>query len=171
MKVFSMRKPARTVAAAEPVSALPLGISRRAFSRDGMSGAPKTSVRSERVLLVEDDFLVASQIEGALSDAGFNVVGIAGSADEAMELASSEQPALCVMDIRLAGARDGIDAALELFKTRGLRCIFATAHSDAEARRRAEAAAPLGWLQKPYSPAALVAMVRDAVRELGGNRD
>ena len=72
------------------------------------------------------------------------------------------------MDIRLAGDRDGIDTALELSGTHGVRCIFATAHSDSETRARAQAAAPLGWLQKPYTTASLVLQVRDALRELPG---
>ena len=62
---------------------------------------------------------------------------------------SSQRPALCVMDIRLAGSRDGIEAAIEIFMAHGIRCIFATAHADPEARVRAEKAVPHGWLQKP----------------------
>jgi len=121
---------------------------------------------AERVLLIEDDFLVATQIEAALIDAGFEIAGVGSSADEAIELASSRQPALCVMDIRLGGGRDGIEAAIEIFKAHGIRCIFATAHADPEARVRAEKAAPLGWLQKPFSMASLVAAVRGGVRDL-----
>jgi DNA-binding NarL/FixJ family response regulator len=114
-------------------------------------------------LIVEDDFLVATQIESALADAGFEIAGTAASADEALELASSHRPALCVMDIRLAGSRDGVDAALELFRAHGIRCIFATAHYDHDVRSRAAGAYPLGWLQKPYTMASLVAMVRNAL--------
>ena len=75
------------------------------------------------------------------------------------------------MDIRLAGDRDGIDTALELFRLHGIRCIFASAYSDQEARRRAAPAAPLGWLQKPYTMASLTAKVRAAVSELRSRRD
>jgi hypothetical protein len=50
----------------------------------------------------------------------------------------------------------------------GIRCIFASAYSDAEARQRAEPAAPLGWLQKPYSMTSLTAAVRQATNELHG---
>ena len=70
------------------------------------------------------------------------------------------------MDIRLAGDRDGIDTALELFRSHGIRCIFASAYSDQEAQRRAAPAAPLGWLQKPYTMASLTAKVRAALSEL-----
>jgi DNA-binding NarL/FixJ family response regulator len=70
------------------------------------------------------------------------------------------------MDIRLAGERDGIDAARQLFSEFGIRCIFATAHDDAGTRARAEPFAPLGWLPKPYTASSLVALVAEAVSTL-----
>lgn len=124
------------------------------------------SHQSERILVVEDDVLIASQIEIALIDAGFEVCGIAATSKEALQLAQAQSPTLVMMDIRLAGERDGIDTALELFRSHGIRCIFASAFSDQEARRRAAPAVPLGWLQKPYSMSALIAVVRVAVSEL-----
>lgn len=129
------------------------------FARDDTSTTGKDSRDSFRILIVEDDYLVASDIEAALTTAGLEVVGVAASAEEAIALAASHAPSLAVMDIRLAGERDGIDAALELFREHGLRCIFATAHADDDARHRAAPAKPLAWLQKPYSVASLVALI------------
>jgi DNA-binding NarL/FixJ family response regulator len=151
------RGPASTLSSSRPGAA---------FARDESSGPRARAAAAERILLIEDDFLVAIQIEAALIEAGFEIAGIGVSADEAIELASSRRPVLCVMDIRLAGPRDGIEAAIEIFKSHGIRCIFATAHFDHDARTRAEEAVPLGWLQKPFSMASLVAAVRTAVREL-----
>jgi two-component system, response regulator PdtaR len=122
--------------------------------------------RADRILLVEDDYLVAMQAESALLAAGFDVVGIAVTAEEAIEMAAASGPALVVMDIRLAGKRDGIDAALDLFRKQGTRCIFATAHDDGQARARAKPSNPLGWLPKPYSMPALVEMVRRCLGDL-----
>ncbi|UPK07657.1 response regulator [Bradyrhizobium sp. 170] len=119
-----------------------------------------------RVLVVEDDFLIAMQTEVALTTAGFEVVGPATTAEEAVALAGEAQPALAVMDIRLASTRDGIDAARQLYQDFAIRCIFATAHDDAHTRGRAEPYAPLGWLPKPYSMASLVAVVAEAAAEL-----
>jgi two-component system, response regulator PdtaR len=119
-----------------------------------------------RVLVVEDDFLIAMQTEIALTTAGFEVVGPATTAEEAVALAGETQPALAVMDIRLASARDGIDAARQIYQDFAIRCIFATAHDDALTRGRAEPYAPLGWLPKPYTMASLVAVVAEAVAEL-----
>lgn len=136
-------------------------------AREDAPGPGRSTPTQPRVLLVEDDFMVASEAEHALAAAGFTVVGTATTAEEAIALATQEHPALVVMDIRLAGGRDGIDAALELFRTLGLRCVFATAHANSEVRKRAAPAAPLGWLQKPYTTDSLAELVRRAVKELG----
>jgi DNA-binding NarL/FixJ family response regulator len=119
-----------------------------------------------RVLIVEDDFLIAGEMEATLVEAGFEVVGVVPTGEEALELARARPPTLAVVDIRLAGNHDGIDTALELFRTHGVRSVFASAYSDPETRLRADPAAPLGWLQKPYPMRSLTAMVRQAVNEL-----
>lgn len=139
---------------------------RVAFSRDESSGADRGPAGSARILIVEDDYLVASEMEDALMQAGLEIAGIANSAEESLELAAAERPALVVMDIRLNGKRDGVDAALELFATHGIRCVFATAHQTADAHARAEPAKPLAWVPKPYTMRTLVEVVRQAVREL-----
>jgi len=115
------------------------------------------------VLIVEDDFLIGLQTESALTDAGIEVVGIARTAEEAVILARQRRPVLAVMDIRIAGQRDGVEAAGELFREFGVRCIFATAHDDQRTRSRAEPFAPLGWLAKPYTMASLIALVRQSM--------
>ena len=115
------------------------------------------------ILIVEDDFLIATQAESALMDAGFSVSGIATTAEEALALAKQRQPALVIMDIRLAGQRDGIDAAGDLFRELGLQCVFATAHDDQQTRARAEPFAPLGWLTKPYTMPSLIRLVRESI--------
>ena len=119
-----------------------------------------------RILIVEDDFFVALDLEAGLVNAGMVVVGPARTAEEAVALARAENPQLAVMDIRLASARDGIDAALDLYRDFGIRSIFASAHADPMFRKRAEPASPLGWLQQPYTVDAVVRSVRQAIAEL-----
>lgn len=131
--------------------------------------APERSEETEQldkgggILIVEDDFLIAMQAESALKDAGFSVNGVAATAEEALALAKQRRPAIVIMDIRLASQRDGIDAASDLFRDLGLRCVFATAHDDEQTRARAEPFAPLGWLAKPYTIASLLKLVREAI--------
>ncbi|HWA89831.1 MAG TPA: response regulator [Rhizomicrobium sp.] len=119
-----------------------------------------------RLLLVEDEFLIALTLESDLKENGYEVVGIAGTADEAERLAGRERPDLVIMDIRLAGPRDGIQAALAIFEQTGIRCVFATAHADAQSKARAQACAPLAWLQKPYGRGTLIETVETALKLL-----
>ncbi|PBB17908.1 response regulator [Mesorhizobium sp. WSM4313] len=136
------------------------------FSRDDVSGGRAETTLNQSILVVEDDYLIALDIEAGLLAEGFLLAGLATSADEAISMALSTKPVLALMDIRLLGKRDGIDAAVELYRDLGIRCIFTTAHGDRDLRLRAEAARPLGWVQKPYSIATLVAAIRDAFQKL-----
>jgi two-component system, response regulator PdtaR len=113
-----------------------------------------------RILIVEDDYFVATTLEQGLVDADFEVVGIAVTAEEALHLADLYRPALVIMDVRLAGARDGIDAAVNLRSRFGIGSIFTTAHGDETTRARAEIAQPLGWLIKPYSLKTVLQTIR-----------
>jgi len=146
--------------------AAPADKPKRSFARDDAAGRAKEPALRPRILIVEDDFLVAADVEAALLDAGFEVVGIAETADGALAAVAAEKPSLVLMDIRLAGARDGIEAAIDIYRKHGIRCLFASAHSDALARGRAQPAQPLGWLQKPYSMGRLVEAVSRALSDL-----
>jgi CheY-like chemotaxis protein len=120
-----------------------------------------------RILIVEDDYMVALSNEWALTDAGFEVVATVASGEEALVAAKQAQPDLVLMDIRLGGQMDGIDAALAL-RSQGISCIFASANSDPGTVARSEAAQPLGWIRKPFTDVALVAAVRRAMGQLRG---
>ena len=135
------------------------------FGHDDSASSGKRPSEPVRVLVVEDDFLIATQMEIALTEADF-VVTLAASAEQAIAIAKADRPALAVMDVRLAGKRDGIDAALQLFRDYQIRCIFATAHQDKEVQRRAQPALPLAWLRKPYSMVMLVETIRRGLKEL-----
>jgi DNA-binding NarL/FixJ family response regulator len=137
-----------------------------AFAHDDAAGTAQAPAAAARIVIVEDDYLIAYELESALVEAGYQIVGVAASADEAAEIAAAEQPALAVMDIRLSGERDGIDAALELFEKHRIRCVFASAHQTAEAHRRAEPACPLAWISKPYTMESLVQAIQWALSEL-----
>jgi len=142
-----------------------------ALAPDDRAVSGEQADQRDRILIVEDDLLVASEMGATLCDGGFEVAGIVTTGKEALQLAQAEPLTLAVMDIRIAGGLDGIDTALELFRSHGIRCIFASAHFDRDSRLRAEPAAPLGWLQKPYTMASLAATVRAAVRELRSQAD
>lgn len=120
-----------------------------------------------KVLLVEDEFLIAMTAEDVLCEAGLDVVGVATTYDEAVALSESMRPDLVLMDIRLASARDGIEAAIEIKQQLGIPSVFTSANHDEETVLRAAPAEPVGWLPKPYTPEALVQVARAELKKLG----
>lgn len=137
-----------------------------AGSRKSEAGSQSTGADKHaggRILVVEDDWFAGMDMEAALDQAGYDVMGVVMSAEEAIESAGESRPDLVLMDVRLVGARDGVDAALEIARRFGIRCLFVTAFVDPALKARAEPARPLGWLTKPISGETLVAAVRDAL--------
>ena len=137
-----------------------------AGSRKSEAGEPGTGADRQagtRILVVEDDWFAGMDMESALDKAGYDVRGVVMSAEEAIEAAGESRPDLVLMDVRLVGARDGVDAALEIGRRFGIRCLFVTAFVDPALKARAEPARPIGWLTKPIAGDALVAAVRDAL--------
>ena len=115
--------------------------------------------RIERIVVAEDEVLVRLDVEHQLTEAGFIVVGSAETADEVVRVVEREQPDLIIMDIRLAGPRDGVDAALEIWQRFGIRCLFASGNIDPESRLRACPARPWGFISKPFTLAQLRAAI------------
>ena len=107
--------------------------------------------RSLRVLIVEDEFFISLHTKGLLQALGHVVVAVAVSADQAVSIAGREKPDVVLMDIRLAGPRDGIEAAEEIRSRFGIGSIFVTANTDPHTRQRAEAIRPIGILEKPLT--------------------
>ncbi len=116
-----------------------------------------------RILVVEDDWFIGMEIETVLRQAGYEVLDLVPTAEEAVEVALRLQPDLVLMDIRLAGPRDGIEAAIEIRQRADIASLFVSAHQDERARRRAERARPAGWVGKPFSHAQLLSAIK-AVR-------
>lgn len=122
-----------------------------------------------RILIVEDQFIVAVDCELHLRAAGMECVGVATTAASALDLAERERPDLIIMDIRLASRADGIEAAIVIYERLGIRCIFSSAHADALTHASAARARPLAWVDKPYSSEGLIEAVRRALDEVESN--
>ena len=103
------------------------------------------------ILIVEDEFFIALDAQEQAEQLGHRVVGIAVSADQALAIIERERPDVVLMDIRLTGGRDGIDAAREIRERFGIQSIFVSANTDPSTRRRAEALGPLAFLEKPLT--------------------
>jgi CheY-like chemotaxis protein len=119
-----------------------------------------------RILVVEDQYFVAADCELNLRSGGFDCVGLATTAREAVDLAQAERPDLILMDTRLASRADGVEAAIVIYERLGIRCILCGPHADDLVRAAAERARPLGWLNKPYTGAELIDAVREGLAQL-----
>jgi CheY-like chemotaxis protein len=113
------------------------------------------------ILLVEDDPLVASAIEEILVDAGLTIAAVS-SAAAALALAEATAFRLALVDIRLAGALDGIELACLLRDKHAIPTIFLSDLHQAETLERSRAATPLGFLQKPLRPAQMFNAIEQA---------
>lgn len=102
-----------------------------------------------RILIVEDEFIVANDLRLVLMQAGYKVVGIADSVSEARELIQTENPELVLLDIQLKGSLTGVDLALEL-KEKHIAFVFLSAHSSQRVLESAKATQPYGFLIKPF---------------------
>ena len=105
---------------------------------------------SARILVVEDEAIVALNIAERLSGLGYEVVGRATDGDGALTLAERERPDAVLMDIRLQGELDGITAATQIRQRLGLPVVFLTSYSESATLKRALQAEPFGYILKPF---------------------
>lgn len=106
---------------------------------------------SGRVLIVEDELIVADDLEWKLSQIGYEVVGMATSGDEALTLAIQKRPEIVLMDIQLQGSLNGIETAQLIQKKTGAAIIFVTAFAAVFLRDPSKMQAPGICLSKPFS--------------------
>lgn len=122
-----------------------------------------------RVLIIEDEIIVAKDIEAMLRNLGYAVCGIVRTGEEAVRRATSEQPDLVLMDIGLKGEMDGIEAARQIRATHGIPLVYFTAISDPGTFQRAKQTDPYGFICKPFEEKDLRSIVELALHH--GKRD
>lgn len=105
-------------------------------------------MKPSSLLIVEDEIILATDLEARLMDLGYRVVGIVCTGPAAINAAEQFLPDLILMDIRLSGKMDGIDAALEIRRNRDIPVLFLSAWADEQTRQRAQAAGTHGFLSK-----------------------
>jgi diguanylate cyclase (GGDEF)-like protein/PAS domain S-box-containing protein len=118
------------------------------------------------ILIVEDERIVAKDLQQTLNEMGYNAYAIAASAAEAVAHAESVRPDLVLMDIRIKGQQDGIDVAQILKARFNAGIIFLTAHSDDAIIERVKRSEPDGYLLKPVKAAALRSVIEIALYKL-----
>jgi PAS domain S-box-containing protein len=120
-------------------------------------------MQKPKILVVEDERVVAADIEESLHKLGYTVVGAAASGVHAIRRAVETEPDLVLMDIKLKGHMDGIDAAGELHSRLGIPVVFLTAYADGEILQRAKKISPSGYVLKPFDERALRSAVEIAL--------
>lgn len=103
-----------------------------------------------RILIVEDEQIVAADLERTLCRLGYRVVGLTASGQSAVEHAQQTQPDLVLMDIKLRGALDGVAAAAQIRAKAQVPIIYLTAYADEATLQRAKITEPFGYILKPF---------------------
>ena len=120
------------------------------------------------VLVVEDDYFIAHGVAAAFQGAGFEILGPFANSDAALGAARAACPRLTVMDVRIKGRRDGVEAARELRTICDCPILFHTDYADAETTARMRAVPNAELLRKPAPAAALLDAARLALTEAPG---
>jgi signal transduction histidine kinase len=120
--------------------------------------------RVSRILVVEDDCMVARDLSETLSELGYAVIGSVGSGEAAIAMTRQCEPSLVVMDIELSGVLDGIQAAEQILLEHAVPTVYLTAHSDDLTLHRAACAEPFGFVVKPFKPDELRCAIELALR-------
>jgi PAS domain S-box-containing protein len=120
---------------------------------------------SARILVVEDEAIVALDIVRQLERFGYHVVADTPRGEEAVELAARLRPDLVLMDVQLAGLMDGIEAAQAIRRNSAVPVVFLTAFATDNVLQRAKLASPFGYLVKPFDPPQLETAIEIALHQ------
>ena len=105
---------------------------------------------SIKVLIVEDENIVALEIKSRLKKLGYMVPSVASTGEEAIRKAEAFLPDLVLMDIMLKGNIDGIEAAKQISQKMDIPVVYLTAYADNQTLERAKVTAPYGYILKPF---------------------
>jgi DNA-binding LytR/AlgR family response regulator len=119
-----------------------------------------------RILIVEDEMLIAANIAMQLENYGYEIVGIIPRGEEALKVVANEQPDLVLMDINLKGEMDGIQTAIAMQKIGKIPVIYLTANTDDAHFNRAKATNPYAFISKPFKKLDLQHAVELAVERI-----
>jgi PAS domain S-box-containing protein len=116
-----------------------------------------------RILIVEDDAIVARDLKASLSKMGYFVTGVAAAGEEALEMAGENRPDLVLMDIMFDGDIDGIETAQRMRDLHDVPVIYLTAYGDQATFERAKQTLPLAFVLKPFDPQELYLTIETAL--------
>jgi len=117
----------------------------------------------EKILVVEDDTIIALTIQGRLKQFGYEVVGRASTGEDAIKKVKELQPDLVLMDIHIKGPKDGIQTAETVYGFYGVPVVYLTAYSDENTLERAQKTSPFGYVVKPFNDETLRTTIKLAL--------
>ena len=117
----------------------------------------------EKILVVEDDTIIALTIQGRLKEFGYEVVGRASTGEDAIKKVKEFQPDLVLMDIHIKGPIDGIQTAETVYGFYNIPVVYLTAYSDEKTLERAQKTSPFGYVVKPFSDDTLRTTIKMAI--------
>lgn len=120
-----------------------------------------------QILIVEDDGIIAKDIQNTLEGLGYAVAAITSNAEGAIEKAAETQPDLVLMDIMLEGDMDGVEAAEQIRDRFGIPVVYLTAHADEKTLHRAKTTGPYGYILKPFNEMELHTNIEIALYKSG----
>ncbi len=120
-------------------------------------------LNNTRVLIVEDEIVVASEIKLRLEAMGYTVIGIVNNGRDAIKKSELHEPDVILMDITLKGRMTGLEATREIARVTDIPVIFITAHTDKSTLDSARAASSHGIFTKPFSDSELQAAIQQAI--------
>ena len=123
-----------------------------------------------KVLIVEDEMIVARDLSNNLSQVGYRVCGIVTSVEKALKSVAEHEPDVVLIDIILKGPRDGIELARALQGEWNIPFLFITSHADRATVERAKATRPSGYIVKPFTPDEVYAAVEVALINFADNQ-
>ena len=116
-----------------------------------------------KVMVVEDEAIIACDIQDELESLGYDVCANTGVSSEALELFDAKKPEIILMDIFIQGELDGIQVAQRILEKNDVPIIFLTAYSDDDTVKRARSVAPYGYLLKPFTQVELNVSLQVAI--------
>lgn len=126
---------------------------------------------AKRIMVVEDEAIVALDLQSKLEDKGYEVPAVLATGEDAIKMAGELLPDLILMDINLAGQLDGTEAAEQIHRQYDIPVVYLTAFSDQKTLERAKGAAPFGYMLKPFEEKKLYATIEIALYKHQSDRE
>ncbi len=118
---------------------------------------------NSKILIVENERIVANDLKQQLEDLGYEVIGISGTGEDALKKTREKSPDLILMDIIITGDVDGIETAKQIKEQYSIPFIYLTAYYDDEILERASLTQPAGYIIKPFNNVGIHAAIQMAL--------